>query len=104
MQVFPTLLPLHLILAFFSLEICANLVCACYLAHYACFTCGNWREIIQLISLTLFQISSRSIERANERLTELVRSYSILHDKSLVDFKTHIKRGKRGARSHESLV
>ena len=40
----------------------------------------------------MFQISSRSIKMADERLAELVRSYPILYDKSLVDFKNAHKK------------
>ena len=87
------------------------------------FTSGNWCEVsisrstrIQPIRMTLFQISSRarSIKMVDDRLAELVRSYPILYDKSLVDFKNAYKKElawneiarklslKSGKQKHES--
>ena len=66
--------------------------------------------------MTLFQVSSRarSIKMVDDRLAELVRSYPILYDKSLVDFKNAYKKElawneiarklslKSGKQKHES--
>ena len=73
-------------------------LCLCLLRLI--FTSGNWCEVsrsrstrIQPIRMTLFQISSRarSIKMVGDRLAELVRSYPILYDKSLADFKNAYK-------------